>query len=96
MSYSIRYSGAAFVGNEIINFRPLSSIPNRQVTNYVSLTQFCANNFITKRTGRTLIQKRLLIGQRFKGQWWVCSNPFCYQELLNYLGVEALLFDAVN
>jgi hypothetical protein len=41
-----------------------------------------------------LIAKKLLIAQRLYGQWWVRSNPACLEELLNYLGIEQLFFDA--
>lgn len=96
MTRSIYISGSAFQDNDINNSRPLSSISNRQKTNYVSLTQWCQENFISKKIGRTLIKRKLLIGQRLWGRWWVCANPDCLDLLLDYLQVEKLLFDADN
>ena len=90
------FSGSAFQDNEINNTRPISHLSDRERTNFVSLTQWCENNFISKRVGRNLIKKKLLIGQRLYGQWWVCANLNCYQELLDSLGLEQLFFDAEN
>ena len=89
-------SGSAFNGNRVMGTRPLSGIPGRSRTNYVSLTDWCKGNFISKKQGTRLIKKKLLIGQKLLGQWWVCANPDCLDELLKYLGVEELLFDADN
>lgn len=89
-------SGSAFNGNTIQGSRPFSAIPGRERTNYVSFTDWCSGNFITKRIGYQLIKRRLLIGQKLYGQWWVCANPDCLEQLLEYLGVEELLFDANN
>ena len=90
--------GSAFCGNTIISTRPLARLPNLAIdkVRVVSLGDWCRYNFITKRVGRTLIKRKLLIGFRFGGQWWVTSNPSCIDELLEYLGVEKLLFDADN
>ena len=88
--------GSAFQDNEINNTHPISHLKGREKTNFVSLTQWCAQNFISKKVGRNLIKKKLLIGQRLFGQWWVCANLNCYQELLDYLGIEQLFFDAEN
>lgn len=94
----IEVSGSAFMGNTIQATRPINQILDRNRTNYVSLTDFCRENYITKRLGYILIKRKLLIGQRIYGQWWVCSHPDpdCKQALLDYLGIEALLFDAEN
>ena len=89
-------SGAAFNGNKLMGTRPLSGIPGRERTNFVSLTEWCRGNFITKRVGRKLIEKKYLIATRQFGQWWVCANPYCLDALLNYLGMSKLLFDADN
>lgn len=97
-------SGSAFNGNTLQSKYPLSSlykyennsVVNREKTLYVSLTDWCNGNFISKDMGRKLIAKRLLIGQKLYGQWWVCANLECLEELLDYLGVEQLLFDAAN
>lgn len=93
---TIKISGAAFNGNSLMGTRPLNGIPGKEKTSYVSLTEWCSKNFISKKQGRNLIRKKLLVGQRLFGQWWVCSNPYCLDELLEYLGVEKLLFDADN
>lgn len=89
-------SGAAFNGNRLMGTRPLSGIPGRSRTNVVSLTDWCKGNFISKRQGYKLIEKKYLIAFRKFGQWWVCANPYCIDALLNYLGMEKLLFDAEN
>ena len=93
-------SGSAFNYNKFNGNRIRSYLLDEEkkpkTTNYVSLTDWCNNNFITKRIGRTLLTKRLLIGQRLYGQWWVCANLNCLEELLEYLGLEELFFDADN
>lgn len=89
-------SGSAFNGNSLQANRPISIIIGREKTNYVSLSQWCRENFVSKRIGYILIKRKLLIGQRLWGQWWVCANPDCLVSLLEYLGVEVLLFDADN
>ncbi len=100
---SMYQSGSAFVDNDINNFRPLSVAVDfygekKPTTKFVTLTEWCAKNFISKKVGRTLIKKKLLIAQRLGGQWNVCANceEHCYQLLLEYLGVEQLMFDADN
>lgn len=95
-SKSIYSSGAAFNGNKLMGTRPLSSIPNKTRTNFVSFTEWCQKNYISKDQGRYLIKKKMLIAQRLWGQWWVCANPYCLDELLKYLNVEELTFDADN
>lgn len=89
-------SGSGFTTNTLNFSRPLTRIKSREKTNYVSLTVWCQNNFISKNIGRSLIKKKLLIAQRLHHQWWVCANPDCLEELLDYLGVEELNFDAEN
>lgn len=96
MSRSIYNSGSAFQDNDINNTRPISRINSRDRTNYVALTRWCSENNVSIKVGRTLIKRKLLIGTRLLGRWWVCSNFECYQELLDYLGIEELLFDADN
>ncbi|MEO0834780.1 MAG: hypothetical protein AAFY16_02075 [Cyanobacteria bacterium J06642_3] len=89
-------SGSAFNGNTMQATRPITTIAGRDKTNYVSLSDWCVGNFISKDIGYILIKRKLLIGQRIWGQWWVCANPDCYDVLLDYLGVEQLIFDADN
>lgn len=93
---SIYYPGAAFNGNKLMATRPLSSIPGTTRTNYVTLTEWCKKNQISKSRGRYLIKKKMLIAQRIKHQWFVCVNPQYIDKLLNYLGKNQLLFDANN
>jgi len=92
--------GSAFRGTSLNGTRPITQFrPDAPDINrldkikVVSLSEWCAKNFISKRVGRTLIKNKLLIGWRLYGQWWVTSNLSCKQELLEYLGVEELLFD---
>jgi len=96
MDAPIRPSGSGFNINQFNGNRIKTSIENSNRTNYVSLTLWCQNNFISKRLGKTLLAKKLLIGQRLKGKWWVCANPECIEELLDYLGLDQLFFDATN
>lgn len=93
---SLVTSGSAFNGAGINRYHILSSIPNYEKTNYVSFTDFCRNNFISKNIGRTLIKKKYLICQRLFGRLWVCVNLECYQQLLDYLSIESINFDAQN
>ena len=93
---AVKISGAAFNGNTVMATRPLSHIPNREKTAFVSLTEWCSKNFISKKVGTRLIKRKLLIAQRLKGQWWVCANPYCLDELLEDMGIEELFFDADN
>lgn len=92
----IRASGAAFNGNRLMGTRPLSGIPGRSCTKVVSLTDWCKGNFISKRQGIKLIEEKYLIAFRRHHQWWVCANPNCLDELLKYLRIKKLLFDADN
>ena len=88
--------GSGFRNNEINNTRPLSQLPQGDRINVVSLSDWCAGNFISKWIGRELIKRKLLIAFRYSGQWWVAANPDCSSQLLEYLGVEELAFDADN
>ena len=93
--YTKRF-GSAFQDNYLNATRPIPHIKKSPQTNVVSLTQWCQGNFISKRIGRNLIKRKLLIAFRRHHIWWVCANPDCLEELLAYLGVEQLLFDADN
>lgn len=93
---NIYHSGAAFNGNKLMATRPLSGIPGKTKTNYVTLTEWCKKNQISKDRGRYLIKKKMLIAQRIKHQWFVCANPQYINKLLNYLSINQLLFDANN
>ena len=89
-------SGSAFVGNSLQATRPMTSLKQQNLTNYVSLTEWCKKNFVSKYVGRKLIAKKFLVAQKLWGQWWVCVNRECEIELLEYLGLESLYFDAEN
>lgn len=92
----IKRGGSAFRGIGLNNNRPLSRLNDRDRVKVVSLSDWCRGNFISKRTGRELIKRKLLIGFRRHHIWWVTVNSECLSELLNYLGMEQLLFDADN
>ncbi|MEO0934207.1 MAG: hypothetical protein AAFY21_10780 [Cyanobacteria bacterium J06641_2] len=96
MDAPIRPSGSAFNNNKFNGNRIKGTITGRTVTNYITLTKWCKGNFISKKIGRTLLAKNLLIGIRHKGQWNVCANPDCLEELLDYIGLEELFIDAQN
>lgn len=91
------FNGTAFQGNYIKSCLPEKEQTYcKSKTYYVSLTEWCSKNFISKKMGRYLLRKNFLIGQRLYGKWWVCANKNCLQELLDYLMVDELLFDAPN
>lgn len=96
MNENVRISGAAFNRNKFKGNRIKSSLNNRNKTYYISLTKWCNGNFISKDIGRNLLKKKLLIGQKYKGQWWVCTDENCKEFLLDYLGLEQLYLDILN
>jgi hypothetical protein len=103
MTRSLLPSGSAFIDNDINNTRPLSVGKNQtgenlEKTNFVTFTAWCEGNFISKKVGVNLIKRKLLIAIRYGGKWYVAANceKECYQQLLDYLGVEKLLYDADN
>lgn len=91
-----KLGGSAFQNNYLNATRPIPHLHNQQVTNVVSLSDWCKGNFVSKRIGRNLIKRKLLIAFRRHHIWWVCANSDCLDELLAYLGMEQLLFDADN
>lgn len=93
---TIKLNGSAFNGRGLNNTRPIPKLANRTQTNVVRLSLWCANNFITLDTGYKLIKLKYLIAFRRHGYWQVCANPDCLAELLDYLGLEQLYFDADN
>lgn len=100
---SLIRSGSAFNGVGINRFKVISTRYKLdrprcycEKTNYVSFTDFCKYNFITKEIGRTLIIKKYLICQRLFGKLWVCVNKPYKQELLDYLNIEQIFYDAHN
>lgn len=94
--FLIKNGGSGFRDNQLNATRPLTRIANSQQVKIVSLTEWCERNFISKRLGRTLIKRKLLIAFRRHHVWWVTANPNCLPELLDYLGVEQLVFDVDN
>lgn len=88
--------GSAFQNNYLNATRPIANYRGRSRTNVVSLTEWCDKNFVSKNVGRKLIERKYLIAFRRHHVWWVCTNPDCLNELLEYLGVEQLAFDAEN
>lgn len=100
MDAPILPSGSGFNFNHFNGNRIRSCLKDEnnkpKTTNYVSLTKWCNQNFISKKQGRNLLEKKLLIGQRLYGQWWVCANLDCLEQLLEYLNVDSLNYDANN
>ncbi len=92
----IKLGGSAFVGNRRMGTRPLPKINEQIYLNVVSLKQWCDGNFISRDTGYKLIELKYLIAFRRHHIWWVAENPDCAEQLLEYLGIEELLFDAVQ
>lgn len=92
----LKFNGAAFVGNRRMGTRPLSRIDEQDYVNVISLKEFCDRNFISRDTGYRLIELKLLIAFRRHNYWWIASNSDCLSQLLEYLGVEELFFDAVQ
>lgn len=85
--------GSAFVGNTIQGTRPETRIDNQDYVKVVSLVFWCKRNFISRDIGYKLIKLKYLIAFRRHGYYWVCANPLCKLQLLEFLGVEKLLFD---
>jgi hypothetical protein len=92
----LKISGSAFVGNTINGTRPASYIKNQDYLNVVKLTDWCAGNFISIKIGYKLIKRKYLLAFRRHHIWWVASNPECLEELLEYLNLDGLYFDADN
>ena len=90
----VKVSGSAFMGNTTQANRPISRIKEQNYLNVVSLAEWCQKNFITRDTGYKLIKLKYLVAFRRHHVWWVATNPDYKKELLEYLGVEQLLFDA--
>ena len=91
-----KISGSAFNENKFKGNHVKSSLSGKNKTNYVSFTEWCQKNFISKAVGRELLKRKLLIGQRLKGEWWVCANKDSLEDLLDYIGLTQLFFDANN
>ena len=89
----LKLGGAAFVGNRRMGTRPKPRIDEQNYLKIVSLKEFCDRNFISRDTGYKLIELKLLIAFRRHNYWWVATDPICKKQLLEYLGVEELLFD---
>jgi hypothetical protein len=85
--------GSAFQANTINSTRPLSRFEKTNSVKVVKLTSLCRANFITIDVGYRLIKLKYLIAFRRHHVWWIAINLNCKQELLDYLGVEQLLFD---
>jgi hypothetical protein len=85
--------GSAFNGNTIQGTQPLNRIDNQDYVKVISLTLWCKRNFISRDTGYKLIKLKYLIAYRRHGYYWVCANSLCLPQLLEFLGVEKLLFD---
>lgn len=92
----LKLGGSAFVGNRRMGTRPLPRIDEQDHVNVVSLKEWCDRNFISRDTGYRLIELKFLIAFRRHNYWWVASNSDCLPQLLEYLDVEELLFDAVQ
>jgi len=92
----VKRGGSAFNGNFRLAKRPIPHLPNTDKTNVVSLTEFCDRNFITRYQGYKAIDKKLLIAFKMFGRWWVRSNPDCIEHLLEYLGMDELIFDEIK
>ncbi len=88
-----KLSGNAFQGNTLNSTRPLSKLEFVDYVKVVKLSSLCRANFITIDVGYRLIKLKYLIAFRRHHVWWVTCNPLCKQELLDYLGVTALLGD---
>ncbi|MEY2832275.1 MAG: hypothetical protein RLZZ574_1533 [Cyanobacteriota bacterium] len=85
--------GSAFNGNTIQGTRPKTRIEKQDYVKVVSLALWCKRNFISRDTGYKLIKLKYLITFRRHGHYWVCADPLCKPQLLEFLGIEKLLFD---
>lgn len=93
---TLKLAGNAFVGNSIMGSRIIPRLKQGDYLKVVPLTEWCDKNFTTRRLGYKFLENHLLIGFRRHGIWWVKANPECLPELLDYLGIEELFFDAPN
>ncbi len=90
-------NGAAFNGNRLMSTRPKSQLIRDsngnllKCTKYISLSNFCRLNFVTKRTASSALAKKYLVGIRYKGQWWVAVDFECLEDLKDYLGLEDVI-----
>lgn len=91
-----KLSGSACHGNTINSTRPICYIKSFDRVNVVKLSEWCNRNFITSKIGYKLIKRKYLLAFRRHHVWWVAANPDCLIELLDYLGLEKLYFDADN
>lgn len=92
----IKISGSANQNHRLNSTRPIAFIKSKDRVNVVKLSQWCAGNFITPYIGYRLIRLKYLLAFRRHHTWYVAANPACKDELLNYLGLEALFYDADN
>ncbi len=90
--------GAAFNGNKLMATHPASQIEGDEVnkTTFISLSDFCRLNHVTKYQGRKAIALKYLVAVRRGGQWWVTPNPKCLDLLKDYLGLDDLIVCATN
>lgn len=93
---TVKIGGSAFMGNTTQTNRPIPHLIDKDKLAIVSLVDWCDNNFISRDIGYKLIKLGYLIGFRRHGSWWVAANPNCIEQLLEYLGMDKLLFDADN
>lgn len=92
----IKISGSACYGNTLNSTRPIAFIEDKDKINVVKLSKWCSENFISARIGYRLIKLKYLLAFRRHHVWWVAANPACMEQLLEYLGLEELYFDADN
>ncbi len=93
---TIKYGGSAFNGNALNANQPIGRVKDNDHIKVVRLSEWCSKNFISQDIGYTLLKLKLLIGFRRHHIWWVAANPYCIDELLEYLNLEQLFFDADN
>ena len=93
---AVKLSGNAFIGDHLMGSHVIPHLYNLEKMNVVPLSEWCEKNFITKNQGRTLLRRKLLVGFRRHHDWYVAANLYCIEQLLEYLGMEELAFDANN
>lgn len=88
--------GNAFQGDYTRSFRPYGALPDRTNTKFVLGTEFKKRNNITHHQMLYCIQRKYLAAIRRGGAWQVASIPWCRVEMLEYLGLDSLAYDAEN
>ena len=88
--------GNAFQNDVVRNSYVKGALTDRTNTKFVLGTEFKRRNFISHHQFRECLKRGYLVGIRRGGAWQVASCAPMKEEMLHYLGMDALLYDADN